>query len=42
MGWKQGSGTSTHYNKRFVQEQAQKAALALQSNSGTRLPRQGL
>ena len=42
MGWKQGSGTSTHYNKRFVQAQAQKAALALQSNSGTRLPRQGL
>ena len=42
MGWKQGSGTSTHYNKRFVQEQAQKAALALQSNSGTRLPKQGL
>lgn len=42
MGWKQGSGTSTHYNKRFVQEQAQKAALALQSNTGTRLPKQGL
>lgn len=42
MGWKQGSGTSTHYNKRFVQAQAQKAALALQSNSGTRLPKQGL
>ena len=42
MGWKQGSGTATHYNKRFIQEQAQKAALALQSNSGTRLPKQGL
>lgn len=42
MGWKPGSGTSTHYNKRFIQEQAQKAALALQSNSGTRLPEQGL
>ncbi len=42
MGWRPGSGTSTHYNKRFIQEQAQKAALALQSNSGTRLPEQGL
>lgn len=42
MGWKQGSGTAAHYNKRFIQEQAQKAALALQSNSGTRLPKQGL
>jgi len=40
MGWKLGSGTSTHYNKRFIQAQAQKAALALQSNSGTRLPEQ--
>ena len=42
MGWKQGSGTATHYNRRFIQEQAQKAALALQSNSGARLPKQGL
>ena len=42
MGWKQGSGTAMHYNKRFIQEQAQKAALALQSNIGTRLPEQGL
>ena len=42
MGWKQGSGTAMHYNKRFIQEQARKAALALQSNSGTRLPKQGL
>ena len=42
MGWKQGSGTAMHYNKRFIKEQAQKAALALQSNSGTRLPKQGL
>ncbi|WP_443510094.1 tyrosine-type recombinase/integrase [Psychrobacter faecalis] len=42
MGWKQGSGTAMHYNKRFIQEKAQKAALALQSNSGTRLPKQGL
>lgn len=42
MGWKQGSGTAAHYNKRFIQEKAQKAALALQSNSGTRLPKQGL
>lgn len=42
MGWKPGSGTSTHYNKRFIQDQAQKAALALQSNSGTRLPEREL
>lgn len=42
MGWKQGSGTAMHYNKRFIQEKAQKAALSLQSNSGTRLPKQGL
>ncbi|WP_352340319.1 hypothetical protein, partial [Psychrobacter sp. 16-MNA-CIBAN-0192] len=42
MGWKSGSGTAMHYNKRFIQQQAKKAALALQSNNGTRLPEQGL
>ncbi|MGP5202714.1 tyrosine-type recombinase/integrase [Psychrobacter aquimaris] len=42
MGWKSGSDTAKHYNKRFIQQQAQKAALALQENSGTRLPEQGL
>jgi integrase len=38
MGWKPGSGSAAHYNKRFRQEQANKAALALQESSGTRLP----
>ena len=42
MGWKQGSGTAMHYNKRFIEDKAQKAALTLQSNSGIRLPKQGL
>ncbi|EHR41220.1 phage integrase family protein [Alishewanella jeotgali KCTC 22429] len=39
MGWKPSSGSATHYNKRFRQEQANKAALALQKSSGTRLPK---
>ncbi|PPE59278.1 Tyrosine-based site-specific recombinase CMGI-7 [Pectobacterium brasiliense] len=39
MGWKPGSGSAAHYNKRFRQEQANKAALALQKSSGTRLPK---
>lgn len=39
MGWKPGSGSAAHYNKRFRQEQANKAALALQESSGTRLPK---
>ena len=39
MGWKTGSGSAAHYNKRFRQEQAKKAALELQENSGTRLPK---
>ena len=38
MGWKPGSGSAAYYNKRFRQEQANKAALALQESSGTRLP----
>ena len=42
MGWKQGSGTAMHYNKRFIEDKAQKAALTLQSDSGIRLPKQGL
>jgi integrase len=39
MGWKPGSGSAAHYNKRFRQEQANKAALALQESNGTRLPK---
>lgn len=38
MGWKPGSGSAGYYNKRFRQEQANKAALALQKSSGTCLP----
>jgi integrase len=38
MGWKPGSGSAAHYNKRFRQEQANKAALALQESCGIRLP----
>ncbi len=30
MGWKEGSGTATHYNKRFVKKKANEAALKLQ------------
>ena len=40
MGWKPGSGSAAHYNKRFRQEQANKAALALQESSGTRRPKE--
>ena len=39
MGWKPGSGTAAHYNKRFVEKQAKDAALELQRTSGTRLPK---
>jgi len=39
MGWKQGSGTAAHYNKRFIQKKAIEAALSLQKTSGTRLPK---
>lgn len=38
MGWRNGSGTAATYNKRFIQQQGFKAALALQGNNGTRLP----
>lgn len=38
MGWSNGSGTAATYNKRFIQQQGFKAALALQGNNGTRLP----
>lgn len=30
MGWKEGSGSATHYNKRFVKKKANEAALKLQ------------
>ncbi len=30
MGWKEGSGTANHYNKRFVRKKANEAALKLQ------------
>lgn len=39
MGWKPGSGSAAHYNKRFRQKKAHEAALALQNSSGTRLPK---
>ena len=32
MGWKAGSGTATHYTKRFTQKKSYEAALALQKN----------
>lgn len=38
MGWRDNSGTAATYNKRFIQRQGFKAALALQGNNGTRLP----
>jgi integrase len=38
MGWKEGSGSAKHYNKRFVREKAAEASLALQEDSGTRIP----
>lgn len=37
MGWKEGSGSAAHYNKRFVQRKAIEASLALQ-NGQTRIP----
>jgi integrase len=30
MGWREGSGTAAHYNKRFVRKKAHEAALNLQ------------
>lgn len=38
MGWRDGSGTSATYNKRFIRQKGFEAALALQEGSGTRLP----
>lgn len=38
MGWRDSSGTAATYNKRFIQRQGFKAALALQGNNGPRLP----
>jgi len=37
MGWKEGSGTATHYNKRFIKKKANEAALKLQEGM-IRLP----
>jgi integrase len=37
MGWREGSGTAETYNKRFIQEQANKASLILQEDK-IRLP----
>jgi len=37
MGWKQGSGTSSTYNQRFIQRKANEAAIELQ-NAGIRVP----
>ena len=37
MGWKEGSGSATHYNKRFVKKKANEAALKLQEGM-IRLP----
>ncbi len=42
MGWKPGSKTAAHYNKRYTEEQAKVAALILQNNSNMRLPKEGL
>ncbi|WP_445373860.1 tyrosine-type recombinase/integrase [Photorhabdus tasmaniensis] len=38
MGWKEGSGTSAIYNKRFIQQKGFEAALAMQLTSGTYVP----
>ncbi|MEI7145479.1 site-specific integrase [Pectobacterium brasiliense] len=32
MGWKSGSGSASHYNKRFVNEKSHEVALLLQNN----------
>lgn len=39
MGWKEGSGTSAIYNRRFAEQKAHEASLELQKSSGTRVPR---
>lgn len=38
MGWKQGSGTASTYNKRFIEQKGYEAALLMQEKSGTRMP----
>jgi len=38
QGWKDGSGTASTYNKRFVEQKAYEAALSMQETSGIRLP----
>jgi len=40
MGWKEGSGTAAHYNKRFVKKKANEAALKLQEGM-IRVPKGG-
>lgn len=40
MGWKPGSKTASHYNKRYIADQAKIAAMSLQSNIGVRLPKE--
>lgn len=42
MGWKPGSKTAAHYNRRYTEEQAKVAALILQNSSNIRLPNEGL
>lgn len=42
MGWKPGSKTAAHYNRRYTEEQAKVAALILQNSSNIRLPSEGL
>lgn len=39
MGWKDGSGTASTYNRRFIEEKGREAALKMQETSGTRIPR---
>ncbi|WP_349886345.1 site-specific integrase [Pantoea ananatis] len=38
MGWKEGSGTSTIYNKRFIRQKGFEAALALQGINDIHIP----
>ncbi|GAA3972303.1 site-specific integrase [Allohahella marinimesophila] len=38
MGWKQGSGTASTYNRRFIEKKARQAALKMQATNGTRRP----
>jgi len=40
MGWKEGSGTAAHYNKRFLKKKANEAALKLQEGM-VRVPKGG-